>query len=150
SGGRWCAPQTLRPVVSQCCRRRLSLPAVATFVPHTGIVPSRGTLSPVLKRFEYLIDPFPPDDAGAPPTRLIPFLLYYSRSALPWLVAMAVLTAALSIVEIFFVTFLGTLVDRLAAAAPETFLGEHAWELASMAAVILIVFTVLSFAQSLF
>jgi ATP-binding cassette subfamily B multidrug efflux pump len=52
----------------------------------------------VLKRFEYLIDPFPPDDADAPPQRLGAFLIHYSRAALPWLLAMAVLTAALSVV----------------------------------------------------
>jgi ATP-binding cassette subfamily B multidrug efflux pump len=103
----------------------------------------------VLKRFEYLIDPFPPDDADAPPQRLGAFLIHYSRAALPWLLAMAVLTAALSVVEIFFVTFLGNLVDWLAAADPSTFLADHAWELAGMAALIVIGFPLLSFLQSL-
>ena len=64
--------------------------------------------------FETLIDPFPAGEPAVPPRRLFAFLYYYSKPVLPWLVLMfAVLTAVISIVEIFFLSYMGTLVDSL-------------------------------------
>ena len=87
--------------------------------------------------FERLIDPYPPPDGRAPPAKLFAFLYYYSRPVLPWMLVMAVLTGALSMLEILFFSFTGDLVDWLAKADPATFIAENAWTLAAMGAQVL-------------
>ena len=103
----------------------------------------------MFKFFERLIDPFPPDDGKRPPKGLLAFLTYYSRPALPWLAVMSVLTAAISVVEIFFISFLGNLVDWLAKADRATFLHDYGWALAGMGVVIVLLFPLLTFGQAL-
>ncbi len=83
--------------------------------------------------FETLVDPFPRGEAVAPPRRLVPFIMHYSRPVLPWLIVMATLTALISIIEISFVSFMGSLVDWLTKADRATFFQTHAWALAGMA-----------------
>jgi len=103
----------------------------------------------LFKLFERLIDPFPADDGKRPPTGLFAFLLYYSRPALPWMLLMAVLTAAISVVEIYFISFLGSLVDWLAKADRATFLHDYGWALAGMGAIIVLLFPLLTLGQAL-
>src|SRR5690606_4036640 len=52
--------------------------------------------------FDSLVDPYPMREPEAPPRRLWAFVLHYSRPVLPWLVAVAVLTALVSAAEIYF------------------------------------------------
>ena len=104
----------------------------------------------MLRRFETLIDPFPPDDGRTPPTGLFAFLYYYSRPALPWLLLIAFLTGLLSVCEIVFLNFAGNLVDWLANADRATFFSTYAWQLGAMAALVIVVFPLLSFGASLF
>ena len=85
----------------------------------------------MFKRFETLVDPYPTDDIGTPPKGLWRFLWHYSRPMMPWLAIMSVLTAALSIIELTFFSFTGTLVDWLGASTPTTFLAEHGWSSAA-------------------
>ena len=47
----------------------------------------------MFKRFETLVDPYPADDAGTPPSGFWRFIWHYSRPMAPWLIIMAVLTA---------------------------------------------------------
>ncbi len=103
----------------------------------------------MFKRFETLVDPYPSDDGGTPPSGLWRFIWFYSRPMLPWLVIMSVLTAGISIIELVFFSFTGSLVDWLAASSRDTFFTDHWPELAGMAAVILIGFPVLTLGQSL-
>ena len=63
---------------------------------------------------------------------------------------MSVLTAIISIIEIVFFAFIGNLVDWLSSADRATFFDVHGWELAGMAAVIVIGFPVATLLQSLF
>src|SRR5947209_14586898 len=100
--------------------------------------------------FERLVDPYPLPDGRAPPTRLFRFLYYYSRPMLPWIVVLALLTGALSVLEILFFSFTGSLVDWLAKADPATFVTDNAWTLVVMAAVVVVAFPLVSLAQSLF
>ncbi|MDX9741216.1 MAG: ABC transporter ATP-binding protein [Gammaproteobacteria bacterium] len=99
--------------------------------------------------FENLLDPYPGGEPATPPQGLLAFIRHYSRPVFPWLVLMSLLTAALSAMEILFFSFLGDIVDWLAEADPETFFSEHAWPLAGIATLILIVFPLLVAAQSL-
>ncbi len=99
--------------------------------------------------FETLIDPFPAGEPAVPPRGLFAFLYYYSKPVLPWLVLMSVLTAVISIVEIFFLSYMGTLVDWLGSAERETFFAEHGWGLAGVALLVVVVFPLLVLVQAL-
>ena len=103
----------------------------------------------MFKRFETLVDPYPADDSGTPPTGLWAFIWHYTRPMAPWLAIMSVLTATISIIELVFFSFTGALVNWLAASDRATFLVDHAWELGGMAAVVLIGFPVVTLVQAL-
>jgi ATP-binding cassette, subfamily B, multidrug efflux pump len=103
----------------------------------------------LFRRFETLIDPFPPEDGRTPPTGLLAFLYYYSRPALLWLALMGVLTGINSVVEIVLVTFTGNLVDWMATADRAAFFSDHGWQLGLMAALVLVVFPLVVLGGSL-
>jgi ATP-binding cassette subfamily B multidrug efflux pump len=103
----------------------------------------------VFERFETLIDPYPTDDAGPPPASFWAFIWHYSRPMAPWLAIMSVLTAVISVVELTFFSFTGTLVDWLGASDHAHFFADHGWALGGMAAVILIGFPVVTLVQAL-
>ncbi|WP_304650922.1 ABC transporter ATP-binding protein [Pseudohoeflea coraliihabitans] len=88
--------------------------------------------------FERRINPYPQSEQGLPPEGLLAFCWHYSRDAAPWLLAMAVLTALISIGEVMLFGFLGSIVDWLAAADPDDFLAREGSRLAWMAALVLI------------
>jgi ATP-binding cassette subfamily B multidrug efflux pump len=100
--------------------------------------------------FEKLVDPYPAADPGEPPRGFWRFVYFYSRPLVPWLIVLACLTAALSIVEITFFSFIGDLVDWLAAANRETFFEDYGTTLFWMAMLVVIVFPAISLVQSLF
>ena len=79
--------------------------------------------------FENLVAPYPAREPQPPPRRLFPFVLYYSRPVLPWLVAVALLTALLSATEIYFFDWIGRFVDWAAQDARDGFLDRHGNEL---------------------
>ncbi|MEO3432215.1 ABC transporter ATP-binding protein [Inquilinus sp. CAU 1745] len=99
--------------------------------------------------FETLIDPFPKREPAPPPRGLLAFLYYYSRPVAPWLVLMSLLTAAISVVEVIFLNYMGSLVDWLAGADRETFFTTHGWSIGWMAALILVGFPLLTLFHSL-
>ena len=99
--------------------------------------------------FESRIDPFPATEPEAPPKTLLGFVAHYTRPVWPWLITLSVLTAILSVFEVVFLGFLGTLVDWLAAADRETLFEEHGAGLMAMAAFILIGFPLLVLFNSL-
>ncbi len=88
--------------------------------------------------FEKLIDPFPPGEPTRPPRGLFRFLLHYARPALPWLLLMSLMTVAVSVMEITFLGYMGTLVDWLGGAERSTFLADHGSGLLAMAALVVI------------
>ena len=100
--------------------------------------------------FERLVDPFPGDRPASPPSGLWPFVWHYARPVWPLLVAYAVLTSLVSLVEVSLFAFLGQIVDWLSAADRATFLSTEGWKLAGMAVVIVLVLPGLVFAESLF
>lgn len=99
--------------------------------------------------FESRIPPFPADLPTQPPTGLLAFLLHYSRPLLPWLVVMSLLTALISVMEITFFSFLGTLVDWLAAADRDAFFAEYRTRLIAMGLLILPGYPLVVLLQSL-
>ncbi|SOY69017.1 putative Peptide-transporting ATPase [Cupriavidus taiwanensis] len=69
----------------------------------------------MLRAFERLLDPFPPDEAPPPPKGLAPFLWACTRGTRRYFVALALLSAGVSIYEAWLFSFLGQVVDLLAA-----------------------------------
>ncbi|HSP26037.1 MAG TPA: ABC transporter ATP-binding protein, partial [Saliniramus sp.] len=72
--------------------------------------------------FETLVDTYPTAEPSTPPRRLFPFVMHYARPVMPWLLLMSLLTALISIAEVVFFSYLGTLVDILGTADRATFL----------------------------
>jgi ATP-binding cassette subfamily B multidrug efflux pump len=99
--------------------------------------------------FEQRIEPFPADEPAEPPRGLLAFLLHYSKPVLPWLALMSLLTASLSVVEVTFFGFIGSLVDWLAQAERETFWAEHGARLALYGALVVVSFPLISLVQSM-
>ncbi len=103
----------------------------------------------MFKRFETLVDPYPSDSDDRPPSGFWRFLWFYSRPLAPWLAVMAALTAVISVIELVFFSFTGTLVDWLAAGDRAGFLSAHGWALGGMAAIVLIGFPAITLVQAL-
>lgn len=99
--------------------------------------------------FETRVDPYPQATPEPPPRRLLPFVLYYSRSVLPWLGAMAVLTALLSGLEIYFFDWIGRFVDWAAQEERAGFLARHGGELWDFAVLVLVAYPLGILLQSL-
>ena len=100
--------------------------------------------------FEKLVDPYPPQEPAMPPSGLVAFTWHYTRPMLPWLLAMSLLTAVISVIEVVFFSFIGSLVDWLAAADRATFLAGHGRELVVMGLVSVVGFPAATLLQSLF
>ncbi|NYT37368.1 ABC transporter ATP-binding protein [Allopusillimonas soli] len=69
----------------------------------------------LLGRIESLLAPFPPEEPRLPPGGLLPFLWFCTRGSRRYLVALATLSAAVSIYEAWLFAFLGQVVDLLSA-----------------------------------
>jgi ATP-binding cassette subfamily B multidrug efflux pump len=99
--------------------------------------------------FENRVVPYPAEEPTQPPATLFAFILHYSRPVLGWLIAMAIVTAAIGIGEVMLFNFLGQIVDWLAKSDPKTFLAQEGWTLAAMAGFALVVLPGLVVFQSL-
>ncbi|MGD9944220.1 MAG: ABC transporter ATP-binding protein [Burkholderiaceae bacterium] len=67
----------------------------------------------MLRKFEGLLNPFPPEDIPPPPKGLVPFLWFCTRGSRRYLVALALLSAGVSVYEAWLFAFLGQVVDLL-------------------------------------
>lgn len=103
--------------------------------------------------FETRINPLPPlprdDDPSRPPATLLGFVGFFTRPLLPWLVLMSLATAVVSVIEVAFLSFMGTVVDWLAVANPETVWQTHGTGLTGMAALIVLAYPAMILLQSL-
>jgi ATP-binding cassette subfamily B multidrug efflux pump len=99
--------------------------------------------------FEQRIEPFPAVEPQEPPRGLLAFLVFYSRPVLPWLALMSILTATLSIAEVAFFGFMGSLVDWLGTADRATFWAEHGGRVVLLGALVVVALPVLALVQSL-
>ncbi|WAP69249.1 ABC transporter ATP-binding protein [Jiella pelagia] len=93
----------------------------------------------MFSKFERLVDAFPEGETSAPPPKtLAAFIWFFAKPVWPLLLAMAVLTAAISVIEVSLFGFLGNVVDWFGDTAPDQFLAERGWQLALMGIVILV------------
>ncbi|MBX2838956.1 MAG: ABC transporter ATP-binding protein/permease [Gammaproteobacteria bacterium] len=99
--------------------------------------------------FESLVDPFPAVEPTTPPKKLLPFLWHYSKDMLPWLILSSIVVGILSLLEVGLFKFLGSLVDWLGSANPETFLAEEGNTLILMGVVVLILIPAFYFLHSM-
>lgn len=67
----------------------------------------------MLRAFERRLDPFPPDEVPPPPAGLARFLWACTRGARGYILALALLSACVSIYEAWLFSFLGQVVDLL-------------------------------------
>lgn len=103
----------------------------------------------MFKRFEKLTSAFPQQEPGQPPAGLFAFCRHYTRGFELPLLAMAVLSAVIAVVEVSLFGFMGQLVDWLTMHNPETFLAEEGGKLIGMGLFVLIVVPALVLLHSL-
>lgn len=99
--------------------------------------------------FERRLDPYPTSEPEQPPKGLLAFCLHYSHGAKRYLLAMSLMGAAISLLEISLFGFMGSIVDWLSGADPATFLQTEGWKLAGMAAVLMVAIPALQFVDSM-
>ncbi|MEO9788255.1 MAG: ABC transporter transmembrane domain-containing protein, partial [Aurantimonas coralicida] len=100
--------------------------------------------------FERMVEPFPSRDLTTPPQGgLFRFVWFYAKPVWPLLVATAILTSLISIVEVSLFGFLGQIVDWFSGVSRETFMAENGLTLALMAAVVLVLLPGLVFLEGL-
>lgn len=91
----------------------------------------------VFKWFEDRLNPYPLGEPAQPPKGLVAFCLHYCKGAKRWLIAMALLGAAIALGEILLFSFMGSIIDWLGTADRATFLETEGWKLILMAVVLL-------------
>ena len=100
--------------------------------------------------FESLINPFPQQAPQEPPKTLYAFCRHYAIGAEPYLIAMALFTGLIAIMEVSLFGFLGELVDKLNQHTPATFWKETNNELIWMGFIVVIALPLTVFVHSLF
>ncbi|MEM1341610.1 MAG: ABC transporter ATP-binding protein [Pseudomonadota bacterium] len=89
--------------------------------------------------FENIVDPYCDyPESDKPPTKLLPFLLDYSRPFQKLFTLTAVVSVVVAAVELWLIYYMGRVVDLLATGSPEEVLAQYGWELAAMALFVLL------------
>lgn len=99
--------------------------------------------------FEKLVEPFPDDDRTPPHGSLWRYVVFHAKPVWPLLLAMAMLTAAISIIEVSLFAFLGHTVDWFETGQRETFLADNGPALTGMAIVVLVLLPLLVLIEGL-
>lgn len=98
----------------------------------------------MFRHFEKLVDPYTTyEEDDVPPRRLWPFLWAYALPFRRIFLAAGLLAILVAAVEIGLIHYMGRIVDILSATSPARLWAEHGWELAGIAAFILILRPVL-------
>ena len=94
----------------------------------------------MFRRFEDMVDPFVEyDEVDAPPRRLWPFMLDYSRPFFRIFAIATVLSIVVAAIEIGLLWYLGRIVDLLSSTGPAAFWQAHGAELIAVAVFILLI-----------
>ncbi|HCN46475.1 MAG TPA: multidrug ABC transporter ATP-binding protein [Pseudomonas sp.] len=92
----------------------------------------------LFRRFEQLIDIFREAPTAAPPSRVLPFYLYYLRQVWPAFVALMVLGLIVALIEVALFSYLSRIIDLAQGTPNINLFSEHAGELTWMLVVALI------------
>lgn len=103
----------------------------------------------MLRYFERLIKPFPPEHPTEPPKGLYQFCRHYTRGIEPYLLLMAILTICIAIGEAMLYGILGKIIDWLAEKDPQNFLQEEMLSLIGLSLFILLLMPILVLLHSL-
>lgn len=103
----------------------------------------------MLRYFERLIKPFPPEPPTEPPKGLYQFCRHYTRGIEPYLLLMAILTICVAIGEAMLYGILGKIIDWLAEKDPQNFLQEEMLSLIGLSLFILLLMPILVLLHSL-
>lgn len=102
----------------------------------------------MLRWFETRLDPFPETPPAQPPATLYAFCRHFTRGAEPWLLLMAVTSAAFALGEVALYAYVGKLVDRMNALGVAGFLAAEGPRLWVMGALVLVLLPLLVFVNS--
>ncbi|WP_373755481.1 ABC transporter ATP-binding protein [Neisseria sp.] len=94
-------------------------------------------LNKIFTWFESRIEPYPDDAPKTPEKGLFRFIWSNLDGMRGWIVALAVFTAGIGIMEALVFQFMGKIVDWLGKYTPATLLAEKGWALAAMLAMML-------------
>lgn len=92
----------------------------------------------VFSFFERLLNPFPSDAPARPPATFWAFCRHFCRGSEPYLLAMALLTTTVAVIEVFLFQFLGQLVDWLSTQTPQTLWQNSSGQIIGMSLLVLI------------
>ena len=102
-------------------------------------------VNPFFRWLEGLCEPFPPPQPARPPQTLAGFMLHYAKPFWPLLLASAILSTTIALIEVSLFAFIGNLVDWLAASERETFWETYRSRLTGLALVVLVALPLLKF-----
>ncbi len=102
----------------------------------------------MFKFFETRIEPFPVAEPVQPPSGLLAFCWYFTSGVWPYLLAVSVLVALVSGLEVLLFGFMGNVVDWLSTADRATFLQDETATLIWMGFIILIALPVVTLFHS--
>ena len=92
----------------------------------------------LFRRFEQLIDIFREAPSAAPPSRVLPFYLYYLRQVWPSFAALMVLGLIVALIEVALFSYLSRIIDLAQGTPNANLFSEHAGELIWMLVVALL------------
>ena len=95
------------------------------------------------KFFEKLVDPFPPPAPERSPSSVYRFCRHHAKGLEPFLLAMALLSTAIAIVEVYLFDLMGQLVDILTSETPESFWSGPGTDLLWLALAVVIAYPIL-------
>jgi ATP-binding cassette subfamily B multidrug efflux pump len=106
-------------------------------------------LTSIARWFERKLEPFPAAEPTEPPRTFWAFCMHFTRGAWPYILIAAVLTAAISAMEVWLFAQMGNIVDWLSNQNRETFLQNEGWKLIAMAVLILLIMPIIDWARLL-
>ena len=99
--------------------------------------------------FESRLNPFPSSEPSQPPKGFFAFCYHFTKGSEKYLIIVAILMALVAVTEVWLFSFLGSIVDWLAAQERSEFLANEWLKLTAMSAVVLIGLPLMVWFQSL-
>ncbi|MGR3468839.1 MAG: ABC transporter ATP-binding protein [Shimia sp.] len=94
----------------------------------------------MFRYFENLVDPYEAyQDTDTPPTRLWPFIRQYIGPFKRYFWAAGILSIVVATIELWLISYIGRLVDKLGTTTAATFWSDMGWELLAVALFILLI-----------
>ncbi|MCL4148997.1 UNVERIFIED_CONTAM: hypothetical protein GTU68_049720 [Idotea baltica] len=102
----------------------------------------------MFKLFENVVPPFPDEEVVRPPEPLMKFIWHYTKPFRFLLFCLVVTSAVISGIEVYMYSVIGQMIDWMQSSDPASFFSAHSDQLLWTAALILIVWPLLSYLDS--